>query len=148
MDSLEFSSLLQVHKQEAAEGMAMITAFAAVTLGILGYLGAARHINLVARVAIAIGFAVIAAADLNAIVASNKMHEAIHIEIRGRLDRNPELIMSDELRRQLQEQHLPSERVFIGIHIFIDLLMIAAILMIGGGNIRSAWKKRKKISEH
>jgi len=40
MNPLEFSVLLQVQKQESAEGMAMITAFAVVILGVLGYLGA------------------------------------------------------------------------------------------------------------
>ena len=148
MDSLDFANLLQVHKLEAAEGMAMITAFAAIVIGILGYLGAVRQINLVARVAIAIGFTVIAAADLKAIVASNKMHEAIHIEIRERLEKNSELVMSEMLRNQLKEQHLPSERTFIITHVFFDLLMIAAILLIGEGNIRNAWKQRKQASKH
>ena len=135
MEKLDFSSLLQVHKQEAAEGWTAITAFAVVALGILGYFGAAEKVNVVARIGIAIGFMAFAAIDLGALLGSLRLHNAIHIEIQERVSKNDDLVTTEELRRQFKEMSLPSPPLVVFLHLLIDILILAAILLMGKDNI-------------
>ena len=128
MDGSTFYALLSLHKAEAAEGMAYFTAYSAVVLGILGYLGAVKNIVPKARIGIAVVFALFAALLIYAMQGPYAMHEAIHEEIDSYVSESPELVKTDAFRAQLVGKHLPPVSAFMAALAFFSVVNVAVIL--------------------
>jgi len=130
MKPSDLYALLEVHKSEAAEGMAYINAFSAAALGVLAYLGAVQDVSTSTRVAMAIAFALISVVGLQALLSSGDMHQAIHTEIGEIVKENPNIVHSEEFREKLVGQGLPPRWMVTTLGLFFTLLMIAAIFLI------------------
>ena len=144
MDISDFYSLLQIHKQEAAEGLSYITTHTTVVLGILAYFGAVSNIRTLIRIGIVIGFLGFTIINLSAILAARDMHQSIHAEIEERLKENPYLIKSEELKCRLEMPDRLPEKYEIAFSILLfDFMMVCGILFYGKNNLYDSIKKRK-----
>ena len=143
MEPTDLYALLQFHKQEAAEGMAYINAYSAAVLGILAYLGVVKHITIVARISLAFSFIVLPAVGLMALIDSNAMHQAIHVEIGKVVKENSELIKSEDLLKQLEDLKSPSPGMIKALYAFFSVIVVGAILLIGEGNALNIFKRLK-----
>ena len=127
---LDFPTLLNYHKQEAAEEMSYITTFITVLLGIIGYLGAVKSISLKARMAFVIVFLFFSFAIYQSVSGGLKMHDAIHSEIDARVERNNYFI-KPQLKEQMEYKNVFQKGKIITGFVIIDIFMVAAILFIG-----------------
>ena len=129
----DYYSLLQLHKQEAAEGTAHITVYTAVGFGILGYLGAVPDLGRTIRYSMVAGFVVFALAHLKSSLETHARHDAIHQEIEAGIREHPEYVRTLAMRSQLQNQKGPSRRMVVWLHLAFDAAFIAALVLLGSG---------------
>jgi len=144
MNGSDFYALMQVHKMEAAEGMAYINASIYITFGILAYLGAVKEKTIGLRISLAIGYIVTCFVELRAILASNAIHQALHYEIGKIISENDELIKTVELYKLLSDMKLPSRSLMITGFSLFCLLVTCAILFIGRDNLIDLLRNRRK----
>lgn len=127
---MEFSdlyALMSVHKAEEAAAIGYLAAYTAVVLGILGYLGAFKKIAFRARIGAAI-FALFALVHISTLEGTYSLHDAIHGEIAVAITQNSHLALTDTFRGELESQGLPPLNVIIGLHLFLDVVMLVVIL--------------------
>jgi hypothetical protein len=129
----EYYALLQLHKQEASEGLGHITVYIAVAFGILGYLGAVPDLAWDVRISMAAGFLLFAVVHLGSSLSTHARHDAIHREIEAGIEAHPEFARTDAMRSQLRHQEGPSRGQVILTHLAFDAAFIAALLFLGGG---------------
>ena len=143
IEPVSLDALLQIHKQEGAEGLADIAVYFAVVVGILGLLGAARKVDMPARIALAIAFGFFAAGIMSSLTASMKMHSAFHVEISKRIEWQPDLVVTEELEQQLRGLRPLPAAAMKWTYVVFNIFMLAAVLLLGEGNLIQHLRKGK-----
>jgi hypothetical protein len=130
--------------------MAYVTIIFAVILGLLGYLGSAKRINLLVRTILSLVFAAFLAVMMMALNGSMKFHNALHLEISQMaedhpeyFDRNTESELYQVLTTHLHEND-PEKYIYMAI--VLGLVVVAGIMTIGEGSIIPSERKGKLLS--
>jgi hypothetical protein len=151
-ETLDLSTLLSYHKQEAAEELAYITVIFTVILGILGYIGSAKKIEPQVRVTISVIFAIFLFTFISALVNSLRIHNALHEEIRNYTVLHPKMFIYQEKSKlyltlsKVVKPHHPFGIIWMGAG--LGAIVILGLLTLGEGKIFSfprISKSRKRV---
>jgi hypothetical protein len=148
-ETLDLSTLLSYHKQEAAEELAYITVIFTVVLGILGYIGSAKKIEPQVRITISVIFAIFMITFISALASSLQVHNAIHEEIRNFTVLHPEMFIGNEKSKlhivlsKVVKAHHPFGVIWMGAG--LGAIVILGLLTLGDGKIFSFRRASKNL---
>ncbi len=137
VQTLGFDVLTSYHKAEASEELTYLSILITVAVGIIGYLGAAPRVSLLARLLLLAIYVVIHQAMMGSLLATIKIHSAIHQEIKDYVLANSNKFIGgvdSALYQALVEGMKPHPLLSMELGSQVFMLIMAFVILFVGKN--------------